>query len=870
MFHEKMKKSFYPLLIASTLGLTALAANVIPAMKASASANLVTVSGTIFNDKNADSKLDSNEEGLAGVRVSDGKSVAVTDQHGIYTLKVDPARRLTGIIFVSLPSGYRVPLNSAKTPQFYANLGELKPGETRKQDFALSRDPKTDSNDEKGVFATVTDVHVAKYWNPSIDVEKERFHAQVEQLNKLSSKPDFVMISGDLTDAGTDEEYKAYQYGSAVSNVPVWTAVGNHEFNFLNNDGKYKSIIEKYRQYQGPEWYSFDYKNNHIVVLENYKGQNEADQLEWLKQDLALVRKEQKVLVVTHIPLDTPLTVDGFNPYVQVLKQYNVKLLLTGHTHSNDVDANVFPGADHVVTSAGWSPQDGSPVGFREVRVGEDKLSYQFKPFDIEHRLEIINPALSQQVPANSPFQTLINAFNSTSEVMRAKYRIDNGGWHSLKRVSAWTWAANNANNENTDKESVNNGNVNNDQLLTEGNHNIEVTVEADNGETWTKQGTFTAVAASKLQSPLPGKDWSTFHGDIQRSGSTSDTVTTPLRLAWSYQSKGTILTSSPIMVQGLIYVGIRDDNGTKQNGVIAIDAKTGQEKWTSSTDAAVDGSPAVSGGIVYATAKRGTIYAFNAITGEKIWEVRTGVQDDGVQRGWTYASPVVDNGVVYISRGHQLLALDAKTGTQKWSFYPSVDGYGGTDRQGAPTVSNGVVYFTGDGRYVVAVSAETGKELWRAYDKVARFRSAATVADGRVYLHDDSGQVVVLDATTGKQVWNYMSWRYNEGRATAAVGNGSVIAPLGNTITSLDTLTGQKQWEFNTGNSVESSPAISGNTVYAGSKDGFLYALDRKTGAKLWQYGLGTWINSSPAVSGNMVVVGGYDGNIYGFVQTK
>ena len=44
--------------------------------------------------------------------------------------------------------------------------------------------------------------------------------------------------------------------------------------------------------------------------------------------------------------------------------------------------------------------------------------------------------------------------------------------------------------------------------------------------------------------------------------------------------------------------------------------------------------------------------------------------------------------------------------------------------------------------------------------------------------------------------------------------------------------------WEFETGGSVDFSPAIgSDGTVYVGSRDNKLYALSGKSGVKLWEF---------------------------------
>jgi outer membrane protein assembly factor BamB len=56
---------------------------------------------------------------------------------------------------------------------------------------------------------------------------------------------------------------------------------------------------------------------------------------------------------------------------------------------------------------------------------------------------------------------------------------------------------------------------------------------------------------------------------------------------------------------------------------------------------------------------------------------------------------------------------------------------------------------------------------------------------------------------------------------------------------------------------------------VYIGSDDNNLYALSASTGAPLWNYTTGGSVESSPAVANGVVYVGSDDGNVYAFGLT-
>lgn len=89
-------------------------------------------------------------------------------------------------------------------------------------------------------------------------------------------------------------------------------------------------------------------------------------------------------------------------------------------------------------------------------------------------------------------------------------------------------------------------------------------------------------------------------------------------------------------------------------------------------------------------------------------------------------------------------------------------------------------------------------------------------------------------------------------------------MGSLDNKVYCLNAATGAKIWEYTTGDSVQSSPAVSGGYVYVGSLDKKVYCLDAATGALLREYETGSYVVSSPAVSGGYVYVGSHDNKVY------
>ena len=69
-------------------------------------------------------------------------------------------------------------------------------------------------------------------------------------------------------------------------------------------------------------------------------------------------------------------------------------------------------------------------------------------------------------------------------------------------------------------------------------------------------------------------------------------------------------------------------------------------------------------------------------------------------------------------------------------------------------------------------------------------------------------------------------------------------------------------RWSFQAKDSIESSAAIVGDTVYVGSMDSSLYAINLATGKQIWRYATsGAVEESSPCVCNGLVFVGDLDG---------
>jgi outer membrane protein assembly factor BamB len=156
---------------------------------------------------------------------------------------------------------------------------------------------------------------------------------------------------------------------------------------------------------------------------------------------------------------------------------------------------------------------------------------------------------------------------------------------------------------------------------------------------------------------------------------------------------------SSPTLGEGTLYAGGGD-------GLLAVDALSGEEAWVHETTASVVGAPAVSDGRVYFVDAEQAVHAVGA-DGRSIWSV-PGERAHASSR----SSPTVADGVFYVGSSHSedaVLALDAATGQEVWRFV-AVENIDST-----PTVVDGVLYVGGSNSSTRSARAPCGRSPARS-----------------------------------------------------------------------------------------------------------------------------------------------------------
>ena len=149
------------------------------------------------------------------------------------------------------------------------------------------------------------------------------------------------------------------------------------------------------------------------------------------------------------------------------------------------------------------------------------------------------------------------------------------------------------------------------------------------------------------------------------------------------------------------------------------------------------------------------------------------------------------------------------------------------------PRFQDKLVFITSIAGMIYAVNAETGKEVWSFLGE--RIVTDTKVSNGVLYTHSDLGVLRAFDAGTGRVLWgartgtsqNHWPGPYQTASAPDVYAEQVIVGGTDGDVSSFDSTTGTIKWSFRTGDWVMSSPRVSGDTVFVGSNDGWIYALN-------------------------------------------
>lgn len=269
-----------------------------------------------------------------------------------------------------------------------------------------------------------------------------------------------------------------------------------------------------------------------------------------------------------------------------------------------------------------------------------------------------------------------------------------------------------------------------------------------------------------------------------------------------------------PVVRDDTAYVAL-SYRGDRNGAVVAV-APDGAVRWRTEFDERTTSRVGVGDGTIYVGTSSGSVYAFDASTGERRW--RTSVGE------WVTRGPAVAAGRVF-----------------------------------AVTLRNGLVALDADGAV-----------LWRTTDVDAH--TDPVVVGGRLLCDHGREAIVALDPADGSLDWRFQTdGRIHQGVRTVgdrtdadrAGGSRAVVGTATGTVHEIDPRSGTERWRFTTKPRRFSSPVIGQRFAYVGGRGDHTSGIVLDKGKGKWSVGHSGWTPDSPAVLDSLVVSGSTDGDL-------
>jgi 3',5'-cyclic AMP phosphodiesterase CpdA len=210
-------------------------------------------------------------------------------------------------------------------------------------------------------FAYISDSHIQHIKGSEFVRNWDRgLMPAVAETNLLNPKPDFVIFGGDLAQLGSKPELDHGAEMLAKLNHKVRHVMGEHDY-YLDLGAYWEKLF-------GPQYYSFDHKGVHFVVLNSIKTyddwtyrrwptaeqrMNEMAGLDnpngspfmvgdvqraWLAKDLAKISNKTPVVVFSHSPLQKIYKgwifwTEDAEEIQKLLAKFDKSTVIYGHVH---------------------------------------------------------------------------------------------------------------------------------------------------------------------------------------------------------------------------------------------------------------------------------------------------------------------------------------------------------------------------------------------------------------------------------------------------------------------------------------------------------------------------------------------------------
>lgn len=555
-------------------------------------------------------------------------------------------------------------------------------------------------------FAFVTDTHVGAPETAAEDLQRT-----VNDINALPDL-DFVVVTGDITDFGTEQELTTAKRILDGLNKKWYVFPGNHDTKWSENG------CNSFRKIFGSERFSFDFGKYRFIGcgsgpnMRMSPGLVAREDVLWLRSEVEKLRNSDRpVIFMNHYPLDEGLA----NWYLLIddLKKINIQATLCGHGHANQaMDAEGIP-----ATMGRSNLRAKDPVGgYNLVTIQNDTLSFAA-------RTPTVGSIEGQTAPAWRIIPLQNHYFGKESKPYpRPSYQVN----EQYKNVrSVW---------EKQDSSDIGAGIIADQTVAIYPNTNGQIVALSltDGSVKWRF-----ATGGKVYSTPMMQKNRlvvASSDGTIYCLNKHDGT------LRWKVETKKPIV-ASPLIDGKVVYIG------SSEGKFRALSLKDGSEKWSfDGIKGFVESVPIADKHTVYVGSWGSTLYAFDKKTGQLTW-----TWTNGKSRNFSPAAgtPLFSNGRIFLQTPDRTVtAIDAKTGKEVWK----TNQHKGFEASGL-SADQSLVYVKcmNDTLWALSTQSDSPQPAWFVNCKYGYEISPSPVVerDGIIYVPTDDGVLYAINRRT-------------------------------------------------------------------------------------------------------------------------
>jgi outer membrane protein assembly factor BamB/predicted phosphodiesterase len=554
-------------------------------------------------------------------------------------------------------------------------------------------------------FAFISDTHIG---SPNGAAEED-LRRTVRDINSMKDVA-FVVITGDITELGTDEELKLAKRIFDSLHIPYYIIPGNHDTGWSESGGAMFATVFGYDKF------SFEHEGIRFLgcpsgpYVRMSDGHVPRSSIFWLESELKTLQPQQPVIFLNHYPIDNGL--DNWYEITERLRMYNTWAILCGHGHSNRaMNFEDIPG----VMGRSNLRAKATIGGYNLVDVRSDSILFTERRPGVETLKTWTGVKIeTHQYDAKKNFTRPDYSMNAKQKKIRAAVSSETANVISTPAV---------------------NGNY-----IVSGNQEGEVVARYKGKVAWryTTKGAIFSSPVIEGDKIVVGCTDSSIYCLGLRNGN----------VLWK-KTTGAAVLGSPLIHGDTVFIGGSD------HSYLALNLSSGNTIWKfDGLNGPVVSKPLLYDGKLIFGAWDRHLYAVKSSTGELLWKWNNG----STVRNYSPASciPVAANGVVYIvAPDRYITALDANSGVALWR-----NNDGGVRESIGISEDGKWIYGKSMQDTIVAYAASREKQpaAWKmhcgfGYEHVP---SMLIEKEGKVYFGTRNGVVYCIDPTEKKIIWQY------------------------------------------------------------------------------------------------------------------